>query len=76
MPERILIVEDESTLCTNIARSLARVGHTVTAVETGRAAVDELTARSFDLVISDLRLPDIDGLSVLGEVEGPAFDCA
>ena len=68
MPERILIVEDESTLCTNIARWLTRAGYTVTAVETGSAALSELDRHAFDLVISDLRLPDVDGLAVLDHV--------
>jgi DNA-binding NtrC family response regulator len=68
MGERILIVEDESTLCTNVARFLSRAGHTVTAVETGRAALAELDVRTFDLVITDLRLPDVDGLTVLDHV--------
>ncbi len=39
MGERILVVEDEHTLCTNVARALGRAGHSVTAVETGRAAL-------------------------------------
>ena len=68
MAERILIVEDESTLRTNIARYLSRAGYTVSSVETGRAAIAELDRSTFDLVISDLRLPDIDGLAVLDHV--------
>jgi DNA-binding NtrC family response regulator len=68
MAERILVVEDESTLCTNIARYLSRAGYAVTAVETGRAALAELGRMTFDLVITDLRLPDIDGLAVLDHV--------
>jgi DNA-binding NtrC family response regulator len=68
MAERILVVEDEATLCANIARYLTRAGHTVTAVETGGAALDELGRGAFDLVITDLRLPDVDGLTVLDRV--------
>ena len=68
MPERILIVEDEATLCANIVRYLTRAGHTVTGVESGSAALAELGRGSFDLVITDLRLPDIDGLTVLDRV--------
>ena len=68
MAERILVVEDESTLCTNIARYLSRAGYAVTAVETGRAALAELDRVTFDLVITDLRLPDLDGLAVLDHV--------
>ncbi len=68
MPERILVVEDESTLCANIARFFSRAGYTVTGVETGEAALAELRDHAFDLVITDLRLPDIDGLTVLDRV--------
>lgn len=68
MAERILVVEDESTLCTNIARYLSRAGYKVTAVESGRAALAELERITFDLVITDLRLPDVDGLTVLDHV--------
>ena len=74
MAERILVVEDESTLCTNIARALGRAGYTVTAVETGRAALSELDPHAFDLVISDLRLPDVDGLTVLDHVRESSPD--
>ena len=68
MPERILVVEDEATLCANIARFFSRAGYTVTGVETGEAALAELRDHAFDLVITDLRLPDIDGLTVLDRV--------
>ncbi|MFO0661363.1 MAG: sigma-54 dependent transcriptional regulator [Polyangiaceae bacterium] len=69
MGERILVVEDETTLGANIARSLDRAGHVATLVETGRAAIEAIEREAFDLVISDLRLPDIDGLSVLDQVK-------
>ncbi len=68
MGERILIVEDEATLATNMARYLGRLGHSVTTVGTGAEAVGEIDHRTFDLVITDLRLPDIDGLAVLDHV--------
>jgi DNA-binding NtrC family response regulator len=65
MPDRVLVVEDESTLCANMARALGRAGFTVTAVESGKAALDELDEHAFDVVVTDLRLPDIDGFAVL-----------
>jgi len=66
--ERILIVEDEATLAANMARYLTRLGHSTTTVGTGRDALAEVDHRTFDLVITDLRLPDIDGLAVLDHV--------
>ena len=68
MRERILVVEDEATLCANVARALTRAGHVVSAVETGQAALQLLDEHAFDLVITDLRLPDVDGLAVLDRV--------
>ncbi len=65
MNSRILVVEDETTLCRNIARHLERSGHTVTAVESGRAAIEALSAQPFDIVLTDMRLPDADGLDLV-----------
>jgi len=72
--ERILVVEDESTLCHNIERVLVRAGHTVSAVETGAAALAEIDAHAFDLVLTDLRLPDIDGIAILDRVKRASPD--
>ena len=68
MRESILVVEDEATLRTNVARYLSRAGHTVATAACGRAALAELERRSFDIVITDLRLGDIEGLAVLDHV--------
>jgi DNA-binding NtrC family response regulator len=74
VPERILVVEDEATLCTNITRALAGAGHTVAASHCLREARAELDARGFDLVITDLRLPDGDGLGLLDHLRATSPD--
>jgi DNA-binding NtrC family response regulator len=66
--ESILVVEDDPTVATNVARGLSRDGHAVTAVGTCKEALAELAYRSFDVVLLDLRLPDGDGLEVLDEI--------
>jgi len=76
MGERILVVEDEGTLRQNIVRYLSRAGHSACGVETGGAAIAELRARSFDIVITDLRLPDIDGLAVLDHARASSPETA
>lgn len=68
MSERVLVVEDERTLGTNIARALEKAGHAATVVFSGAAALLEIDKSPFDLVLSDLRLPDVDGLVVLDHV--------
>lgn len=65
MSERILVVEDETTLRTNIARYLTREGHDVHPVGDGEAALALLDELEFDVVLTDLRLPGVSGLSVL-----------
>lgn len=47
---------------------MSRAGHTVTAVETGEGALEEISEHGFDIVITGLRLPGVDGLKVLDHV--------
>jgi two-component system response regulator PilR (NtrC family) len=62
---RILVVDDERSMREMLAILLRREGHDVAVAENGRAAIDLLNQRPFDLIISDARMPDVDGLEVL-----------
>ena len=62
---RILVVDDERSMREMLAILLKREGHEVSVAENGRAAIDLLNQRPFDLVVSDARMPDLDGLEVL-----------
>jgi DNA-binding response OmpR family regulator len=61
---RILVVEDEPSLRDGLTELLTAADHTVVAVELGRDAIDSGTRDSFDLVLLDLMLPDMDGVEV------------
>jgi DNA-binding NtrC family response regulator len=61
----ILVVEDRDPLRRLLARALADEGYEVAAAATGGDAVRLLGERPFDLVLTDLKLPDISGLEVL-----------
>ncbi len=68
MPEReipVLLVEDEASLREVTARRLADEGYRVVAVDSGEEAVDRLAECAFDVVLTDLRLPGIDGSAVM-----------
>jgi DNA-binding NtrC family response regulator len=65
MSERILVVEDEATLRSNIQRFLTKQGHHVLTAETGTEALRLIDAHELDLVLTDLRIPGVDGLGVL-----------
>jgi two-component system response regulator PilR (NtrC family) len=61
----ILVVDDEASARATLALLLRKRGHHVTEADGATAAVKLLAEETFDLVISDLRMPDGDGLDVL-----------
>lgn len=62
---RILLAEDERMTQMVAATILRRAGHMVTVVGDGRAALEAVRAGPFDLVVLDLRMPDMDGIEAL-----------
>ncbi len=68
MTEKILIVEDDTKLLTLIREYLASQGYEVTGETRGDRAPDRILTEEPDLVILDLMLPGLDGLSVLRRV--------
>ncbi len=64
MALRILLAEDDPDVRSAVHAALADAGHDVVAVSDGRAAVEWIGAETFDLLVSDVRLPEVDGLAV------------
>ena len=62
---RILVVEDEPTLCDQLVRAITAAGHTVESASDGATAHYLGDVEDFDAVVLDLGLPTLDGLSVL-----------
>jgi two-component system nitrogen regulation response regulator GlnG len=62
---RILIADDEESLRWVLERGLRKVGYDVTTVADGDAAIHAYEAEPFDLVFLDVKMPGVDGLSVL-----------
>jgi response regulator RpfG family c-di-GMP phosphodiesterase len=65
---RILVVDDEPNICRLLQRYLGRLGYSVETAGCVPDALESLTASSFDLVLTDLRLPGPSGLDLLVEV--------
>ncbi len=65
--QRILIVDDDPVIGLSCKKILGVEGYTVYTVEDGEGAIRKVTDENFDLVITDVRLPDINGLAVLRE---------
>lgn len=64
--DTILIIEDEPSVADALRLILEDLGHHVLAAETGRGGLELARRERVRLVITDLRLPDISGLDVLG----------
>jgi DNA-binding NtrC family response regulator len=65
---RILLVDDEDGVRTLISGFLRRNGHEVVEAPSGRAALRILQTELIDVVISDINMPDVDGLEVIRSV--------
>jgi PAS domain S-box-containing protein len=68
-PQKILIVDDEVELAQTLADILQPDGHDMMLVDNGRKALDALQAENFDVIISDLRMPVMDGPTLYRELE-------
>ncbi|HEX2123147.1 MAG TPA: sigma-54 dependent transcriptional regulator [Thermoanaerobaculia bacterium] len=67
---RILIIDDEPAIRTTLAQILEDEGHKTTLCESGEEGLAQIAREEFDLVLLDLWLPGIDGLSVLERLRG------
>ncbi len=66
MPDtRVLVVDDERSMRDLLAIMLRQEGHEVATVDGGAPAIETLKREAFDLVITDLRMREVDGLAVL-----------
>ena len=61
----LLVVDDNETNRDLLSRRLIRRGHTVETAEGGQQALDRIAAESFDVVLLDIMMPEIDGIEVL-----------
>jgi CheY-like chemotaxis protein len=64
---RILVLDDDPIVTLSCKRILGAEGFSISTVEKGKDALNRLSKEDFDLLISDVRLPDINGMEVLKE---------
>lgn len=67
---RILLIDDESDIRRPIELHLKREGFEVAACRNGREGLDEFANGEFDLVITDIKMPELDGIALLKELRG------
>jgi EAL domain-containing protein (putative c-di-GMP-specific phosphodiesterase class I) len=71
---RVLLVDDEPAIARSLSRVLRHAGHDVTSARGGAEAIALLGAASFDVIVSDIRMPGMDGLTLLREIRARDLD--
>ncbi|WP_119461432.1 response regulator [Rhodospirillaceae bacterium SYSU D60014] len=61
---RILVAEDDEAVRQFVSRALSLQGHEVTAVDDGGQALEALHARTYDLLLTDIVMPGLDGIAL------------
>ncbi len=70
----ILIIDDERSIRSGCSRSLSENGYQVTSRSTGHSGLQDGLAGPFDLVLLDMKLPDLDGMSILSRLHADRPD--
>ena len=66
----ILLVEDSPEVAMTVREILSGAGHNVSGAANGKEALAQLKERRFDLIISDIWMPEMDGINLLKELRG------
>ncbi len=66
---RILVVDDEPIVCKSCVRVLSPEGYSVTTTLKGREGIERGLTDEFDVVVIDLKMPDVDGMQVLEAIK-------
>ncbi len=66
----ILLVEDSPEVSLTVREILASAGHTVEDAASGKEAIKCLKAGKFDAIVSDIWMPEMDGIALLKEIRG------
>ena len=65
----ILVIDDEPLVAALMADILELEGYEVDTAKNGREGVEKIAARSYDVILSDLRMPELDGVGLYRELE-------
>lgn len=70
----VLLVEDSAEVSLSVREILVGAGHTVDEATNGKEGLDQLSAGTYDLVVSDIWMPEMDGIALLKEIRSAGND--
>lgn len=68
MAKKILVIDDEELITKSLLKLLNSEGYEATVVKSGGDAIEEVNKNGFDLIICDMRMPDIDGIETIKKI--------
>ena len=68
MAKKILVIDDEELITKSLLRLLDKAGYDTTVVRSGKEALGKVKENDFDLIISDVRMPEMDGVDTIKEI--------
>ena len=70
----VLLVEDSPEVSLSVREILVGAGHSVDEATNGKEGLEQLSAGNYDLVVSDIWMPEMDGIALLKEIRGAGND--
>jgi len=67
-PLRIMVIDDESIVGKRLKPALEKTGHVVETFEDGRRALERFAEQPFEIVVTDIRMDEIDGIEILEQI--------
>src|SRR5262245_33716098 len=71
---RVLVIDDEAAHAETVSEALESVGYATTVATSGNAGAKALDAEEFDVVLTDLKMADLDGLAIVRKVKSEQPD--
>lgn len=68
MGKKILVIDDEGLVTKSLKKLLSKQGYDTVIATSGREAIEKLKASNFDLIISDVLMPELDGIETIGQL--------
>lgn len=68
MAKKILVIDDEDLITKSLLKLLSNEGYDTTVVKSGKEAIEKVKEVNFELLICDVRMPEIDGIETIGEI--------
>ena len=65
---QVLVIDDEPIVLRSVGRVLEEQGYQVDCAQSGQSGLEQATSRDYDVVLTDLKMPDIDGICVLERI--------